>query len=114
MPSVRRNRKYHGDSAANVWPADHQNEHAPKTKKNTRKWCKGKVGIEHVPVIVLRDDQNRGYEQRCHVGKTWWHYNDRNWWCNHQRRCGVCTKILDYYLPSAECPDFPRQQELQP
>lgn len=27
-------------------------KHKGNKKKNTRKWCKGKVGIEHVPHIV--------------------------------------------------------------
>lgn len=46
------------------------------TKKNTKKWCKGKEGVEHVP-----------------MGKTKW-YGDRFGYSYNE--CEKCGKRLSY------------------
>ena len=45
-------------------------------KKNTRKWCKGKIGIEHKPIWV----ESRGSVFIARFS------------------CQACSKIIDYYV----------------
>lgn len=86
-------------------------------KKKTRRWCKGKVGVEHRPEIVIdeRTKQWRsdfGSRPACYrpdwlvkggrAGRrpmTW------SWLCSHVERCTVCGKILEHSL-GTRCPDY--------
>lgn len=77
------------------------------SSKNTKRWCKGKVGREHVPVIT-RNKFSLNTECRMIVTK-YWNGNERNWWhCHHEITCENCGKMLHF---SAEkmggCPDKP-------
>lgn len=75
-------------------------------KKNTKRWCRGKVGVEHTPEVVL----NRwGYRpERCCAAPDWMTQLWRSpWRCFHQRRCTTCGKILDYFLDWKDCPELP-------
>ncbi len=53
-----------------------------RSKKNTRKWCKGKVGVEHVGkwTKTVKWTVNNYYQKRCiHCNKVleyWW---DSKW-----------------------------------
>lgn len=81
-----------------------------RRRKNTRKWCKGIEGREHTPEIVeakWTTRECRDYPQ--HV--AWWlkKGSTDTWWCQHQRACSQCGKILDYFLEPAECPDRSRE-----
>lgn len=65
-------------------------------KKNTKKWCKGKVGVEHEPVVEL--DKNYGWldnsgHARCTVPEP---DDDRPLWmnCTHTVVCKNCEKVL--------------------
>ena len=94
-------------------PPEHV-ETAFNQKKNTKKWCKGKVGREHEPVIEV--DQKRFYNQRdkdkasCgwmtqygwgQVGR----YVRGRWWnCRHHKVCSKCGKVLQYRLDLDDCP----------
>jgi len=79
--------------AAPGWEAP-EPEPAKRRKKNTRRWCKGVPGREHI-VVVERHSQY-GYD----CGKRW-----GNWyWCLHVETCSACGKILRHLKP-AECPD---------
>ena len=78
-------------------------------RKSTAKWCKGKVGREHVTEIVVNHNYSRpscgwreimGWRngQRFH----WkWHYS-----CIHSRKCITCGKYTESYLDPGECPQF--------
>lgn len=52
--------------------------------KNTKRWCKGKVGVDHEPKCML-------YKNARPEGYT--HY-----W--RELVCSKCGKILAYYYPS--------------
>lgn len=49
------------------------NRHTGNRKKNTKKWCKGKVGKQHIPV---------------HLKVDLWH---------HVTLCQTCSKQLEYF-----------------
>lgn len=51
------------------------------TKKNTKKWCKGKKGVEHVPVLREKTYRNGKGEER-----VMYRYNE----------CEKCRKRLSY------------------
>lgn len=54
------------------------------SKKNTKRWCRGKVGVEHKPICVVYDDlKNRK------VYAPW-----------RVLICSACKKELDHYYPS--------------
>lgn len=99
-------------------------------KKKTRRWCKGKVGVEHQVEIVLDE---RTLSWRTHNGdrppcyRPDWVANSTrasrsprawSWLCSHVKRCSVCGKILEHYLGD-ECPVYTpeitvfKDQELQ-
>jgi hypothetical protein len=91
------------------------------TRRSTKQWCKGKVGVEHASEITLdryteslrrypRQDGSESKWRQCGwINWSWrrnesWHYN-----CRHRRRCANCGKILNR-LEDRECPDYaPRQ-----
>lgn len=68
-----------------------------KKKKNTKKWCKGKVGVEHEPVIELNTKHMYGsnYGKKCRPD-VWWG-------CYHHEVCKNCGKELKLFFSS--CPD---------
>lgn len=68
-------------------------EPKPRSKKNTRKWCKGVTGREHV--LVIQKDPR--WNWACENGRTWWP-------CAHQEVCETCGKVLRWNIPVEECP----------
>lgn len=81
-------------------------------KKDTRHWCRGKQGVEHVPHLVL-DERAPGYHKMgCQWG-TSWRVRQRDytvrWQCQHREICTRCSKILrePWEIGSAECPVYP-------
>jgi hypothetical protein len=102
-----------------------------RARKDRRHWCKGKVGVEHVPVI--QTSKNSRYmlnkygpdspHTRCqwevnHLwrlfrdGRRWVSGDEIHWNCKHQRACANCGKILKRYGVGKDCPDqTPRPDE---
>ena len=77
-------------------------------RKDTRRWCQGKVGVEHTPEVALKGGLRRtcGWRPR-------WRLDARrfraDWECWHEERCANCGKVSRYLgsLGAADCPDFP-------
>src|SRR6266568_2852968 len=63
--------------------------HDRRSRKDTRRWCKGKPGREHQPRQVTI---SAGMGLSCGA-----------WFCWHAETCACCGKILRYLKP-AECP----------
>ena len=81
----------------------------PRAKKDTRSWCKGKVGVPHQPVV---NRQSFGQGRPCRQPPAWFSMqfrrgNHRQWWCYHQVVCRICGKILVHQLDWRFCPDLP-------
>jgi hypothetical protein len=77
-----------------------------RARKNTRRWCRGKVGVEHVLEIRL----GKHAEYRCTItpDSTVCYRTDitpKRWRCSHERYCVNCGKILNYSI-GVDCPDF--------
>ena len=75
-------------------------------KKDTKRWCKGKVGREHTPEITLR------HNLKCYPMPEWakglrFYRSKLSWWCHHERICTTCGKVLDWSIEPDECPDLP-------
>ncbi len=71
---------------------------APKTrgvpnKRNTKRWCKGKVGVEHKPAVkTYRELKNwQG------IGDGQWGSNIFQGWL--VRYCTECGKEIDHFYP---------------
>lgn len=62
------------------------------SKRDTKKWCRGKVGIAHKPVCVDYNDLKRSNYY------TGWKV----------LVCEACQKQLDHYWPSPFCPPAER------
>jgi hypothetical protein len=82
----------------------------PGTKKNTKRWCRGKVGIYHVPVLIEEDWYlSMGYrcEERV-LAFPWMQIPNTKlrWFCIHQERCVACNKIIRHNLRIEECPSY--------
>lgn len=77
-------------------------EDAPhRSKKNTRRWCRGKPGTEH-QVILTKHYWRREEPPPC---RRWpWGREPRRWVCYHVDRCTLCGKILRHY--GNDCPDY--------
>lgn len=113
---------------------DERRASAPDTpkygkKKNTRRWCKGKVGVEHQAEIVLDERTvtwrtNNGDRPPCYrpdwATKTRMGQRSKfwSWMCSHIEVCTVCGKILEHVLDD-RCPNYTdeitvfKDQELQ-
>lgn len=91
----------------------------PPGKKNTKTWCKGKVGREHKLVIAVPDNAYHHrpcgwYNQRFLLGEDETRYN-----CNHVELCEVCGKVMRRYyywykpapgsMTPQECPHYTPQ-----
>lgn len=115
-----------GARSAEVQAAADDDPEPPKRgkgRKDTRRWCRGKVGTEHDVTVVLHS----WYGRKCdwhetghwvHTGPVppkgvtlpkWrhrkdqkWVTTDRTWSCMHEYQCQACGKYLGA-VP--ECPD---------
>lgn len=75
-------------------------------KKDTRRWCKGKVGREHQTELrmqrwatALRREVHCGYAPDFFSDSDGWH-------CYHEKYCTVCGKV--FWYDSVECPEKPK------
>jgi hypothetical protein len=73
-------------------------------KKNTKRWCKGKPGVEHTVETVVHHASI--HARPCHESKWMTDF----WFCHHAIRCTTCGKYLKQFLPRAECPDWKAAQ----
>jgi hypothetical protein len=77
-----------------------------RSRKNRRRWCRGKVGVDHVldvrvsRLAVYRTE--RGWPTPTCYRAEWW---PTRWRCQHERYCVSCGKILDHTLGD-DCPDL--------
>lgn len=82
----------------------------PKRKhKDTKHWCKGKVGREHVlETVESKWPYNRN---KCGLYKDLYEwtignpYYENKWDCRHVIKCSVCGKHIKEFLSRADCPD---------
>jgi hypothetical protein len=87
-------------------------ETPPKTpaKKNTKRWCKGKVGVEHFPQVELSHyyagSRTRMGKPTCYRSDQSWRGNKQVWLCSHCIRCANCRKILHeaWDMEPSQCP----------
>lgn len=66
-----------------------------RAKKDRRRWCRGKVGIEHTTAIRDKNPRWRYNEQICGNPK---HLRLFGWICYEQEYCTECGKILRHTL----------------
>lgn len=81
-----------------------------RAKKDTRKWCRGKVGLKHRPEVVIN---HTAISQQCQwVEYKVWQTGEvvRRWQCRHSIRCSGCSKYLHYFMRAEDCPTY-REQE---
>lgn len=69
--------------------------------KNTKKWCKGKVGVEHVTELVVPDN---AINKVCDVGARWTSTFTWEIGCHHVEQCVNCGKHVRHFLNKGECP----------
>lgn len=85
--------------------ADQSAEEEPRRRsapKNTRKWCKGKVGREHIPSIIKKPTWG---DDKCHYSNWKSARTGRflgYWICNHREICERCGKVLKWRV---DCPE---------
>jgi hypothetical protein len=75
------------------------------TKTNTRKWCKGKVGVEHTPEVVKGECWGHACKEAgwySQITRTW--QPRGGWVCWHIVACSQCGKHLSR---APVCPDMP-------
>jgi hypothetical protein len=107
MSSLKRQTKYFGDSEARVWPADHPRTVKPHAKKDTRRWCRGKPGAEHVLTI------GKNHAARvCHEAADWQQmlFPGQKWRCYHIELCAECGRFMKAW-PWRQCPDRPAKTQ---
>lgn len=88
-------------------------------RKKTGRWCRGKVGTEHVTEIVVNHNWSVkttcGWQALYHY-RSWdgrdkelvrWHYS-----CRHSLKCTNCGKYVVYFLKSDMCPDYSPLEEM--
>lgn len=76
-------------------------------RKNTKRWCKGKVGREHQPETVVNHQYTTSNWTECHESR--WMPN--HWSCRHAVQCTVCGKYVKTWLGREECPAWLAQQK---
>jgi hypothetical protein len=91
-----------------AWRKELELEENPRrapAKKNTKRWCRGKEGREHIPMI---SDPRWGFP--CQWRPAWGRLKDssnaKRWSCSHHEICSTCGKELRYSIQRDECPEF--------
>ena len=94
-----------------------------RSRKNRRRWCGGKVGREHQPVIRIskwglyrlqRDPdkpvchwQEKRRWETTPEGRRWVGTGEWRWRCDHEDGCDRCGKVLDsLFGVGKRCPDY--------
>lgn len=75
----------------------------PKTQKDTAHWCRGHVGREHLPMVVLSVGP---YRQDCGMQQSYKTPGHMVWHCSHIVKCEDCGKVIEA-LPTDDCPAKP-------
>ena len=77
-----------------------------RSRKDTRTWCKGRVGTPHQLVIefdfrsgIRRCFWSSSYATAMGTREHQWSYH-----CGHVERCRLCGKIMRFFLDKSECP----------
>jgi hypothetical protein len=82
----------------------------PHATKNTRTWCKGKVGREHKPEAVVPANAGRGCHETGWFDRESGHWQDRGYWdCRHVIACADCGKVLKRWIACPEKPEGLKQ-----
>ncbi|GAA5005843.1 hypothetical protein GCM10023317_40520 [Actinopolymorpha pittospori] len=71
-----------------------------RSSKDTRRWCRSKDGLEHVPMVTMPSAGS----VRCH-SHSWWNLDEPVWSCWHVSICKRCGKRLS---KEVRCPDLPQ------
>lgn len=81
--------------------------HPPKPpgKKDRAKWCRGKVGVEHVPVVAIPPNAWGDPTKRtCGPSSYFTMYREwTRWSCRHVWMCTACGKHLPRRVTQEEC-----------
>lgn len=105
-----------GERPADVAIPD--NVRPQRGKKDTKRWCKGKVGREHTPETVRHHYYSAPLfaSKPCRWQEYWeWRsgekvkLRDTRWHCYHAIQCSTCGKYLDTWLTTDQCPDYEGQ-----
>jgi len=94
-----------------TWDKQERTRSAP-AKKDRRRWCKGKIGVEHKLEVMLRKPMQIGdriEDITCRY-PSWGTRSWCPWMCFHKRECVTCGKILEHGL-GIECPLWTSPQE---
>ena len=90
----------------------------PPGKKETKRWCKGKVGREHVRGLVFSAWAVARGKERCGWASRW-NIHIRGyrltWACRHREVCVNCGRVFrePWDLAPEECPAYPGDREQQ-
>lgn len=76
----------------------------PRAKKDTRKWCKGVEGREHVPVLTVQHGRSPCFVVGAYDRETCTWIDNGQWICYHLIACEACGKHL---VENTPCPDRP-------
>lgn len=74
-----------------------------RSRKDRKRWCRGKVGVEHVPETVLRARRYVWSDGGPACFRPEW--NPERWHCWHRIRCASCGRTLRDGV-GRECPDW--------
>lgn len=77
----------------------------PRSKKNTKRWCRGKQGREHITEIQRYEK----YGMKTQCGPSRW--GVEGWACQHVVVCVECGKILKMWGVGYACPDREAKNE---
>lgn len=82
----------------------------PPGRKDTRAWCRGKPGVEHVRRLVLHPSPFKRGKLDCGWAPSWRTPDGEYgacWSCDHREECARCGKILRDGILRSECPAYP-------
>lgn len=71
-----------------------------RVRKERRRWCRGKVGVEHTLAIRPNDPKWHYSKQECGYSKN---LPRKPWLCYEQEFCTDCGKILQHSIGTAAC-----------
>lgn len=74
-------------------------------RKDRKRWCKGRVGVEHATVVQYPPNLAGWVTRRPRALCGPSRYVRSGWTCHHVVQCTVCGRIMREFL-GADCPQY--------
>lgn len=87
----------------------------PKKRKDTKRWCRGREGREHVLEVRWSNwaQWARSLGRTCYQEAEGTHWRAGKWTCYHEVGCARCGKVLRSTASMYDCPRWQHEHRIR-